>query len=201
MNHDDVGLRVRRPKCVRDRVLTARTAGNDPQRLRATEEITGRIVDERLRQRHDHLVDRRVSGEQRDAPLEDRAPADLHELLGPRASEPKAVASRRHDRRHVHQTIMPLCLASTAALTIAWTRSASIFGVVNGRRLDCRRLNRIVDDQPTSAGSVRSRPFGITARVPMMATGTIGSCASIARRKLPALKRATRPSALLVPSA
>ena len=53
----------------------------------------------------------------------------------------------------------------------------------------------------TSAGSVRSRPFGITARVPMTATGTTGSCASIASRKLPALNRATWPSGLRVPSA
>ena len=53
----------------------------------------------------------------------------------------------------------------------------------------------------TSAGSVRRRPFGITWRVPMTASGTIGSAASIASRKLPALKRDTRPSQLRVPSA
>ena len=53
----------------------------------------------------------------------------------------------------------------------------------------------------TSAGSVRSRPFGITWRVPITASGTIGRPAWIASRKLPALNRATRPSQLRVPSA
>ena len=74
--------------------------------------------------------------------------------------------------------------------------------IVDGRRLERRRLNRIVDDRASPrAGSVRSRPFGITWRVPITATGTIGRPASMASRKLPALNRATWPSGLRVPSA
>ena len=52
----------------------------------------------------------------------------------------------------------------------------------------------------TCAGSVRKRFLGMTLRVPMTDRGTTGSPASIASRKLPALKRATRPSGLRVPS-
>ena len=64
-----------------------------------------------------------------------------------------------------------------------------------------RSGNRLVDDGGTLPGSVCSRPFGITPRVPMMASGTIDRPASIARRELPALKRATWRSGLRVPSA
>ena len=52
-------------------------------------------------------------------------------------------------------------------------------------------------------GPIRSRTVlpKLRQRVPMTATGTIGSRASIASRKLPALNFATWPSRLRVPSA
>ena len=52
----------------------------------------------------------------------------------------------------------------------------------------------------TKPGQVVSCPFRITRRLPSIATGTIGRPASIASRKMPPLKRATRPSRLRVPS-
>ena len=75
-------------------------------------------------------------------------------------------------------------------------------GVAQGRRIERGGWIGSCTISVTSAGSVRSRPFRHHGRrVPMIATGTIGSPASIASRKLPALNRATCPSGLRVPSA
>ena len=75
-----------------------------------------------------------------------------------------------------------------------WRRAAS---ALRARAVEWDRAR----SAPRRPATVRSRPFGITCRVPITASGTIGSPASIASRKLPPLKRPTRPSGLRVPSA
>ena len=52
----------------------------------------------------------------------------------------------------------------------------------------------------TRAGRTVNSPFRITCRLPLMLTGTTGSCASMATTKGPFLKRPITPSTLRVPS-
>ena len=67
--------------------------------------------------------------------------------------------------------------------------SASALASRGVGRLERRRLDRVVDDQRRRRPArSRSRPFGITSRVPMTDSGTIGRPASIASRKLPRLE-------------
>ena len=93
VNDDDVA-RGRGAKRVRHRVLPPRAAGHDPQRLgRTSGRYAGRIVGELLRQRDDHLVDRRMREKRGDAALENRAAADRQQLL--RAAPPNRCRVRR----------------------------------------------------------------------------------------------------------
>ena len=163
-------------------------------------EILGRRGGEVRRQRDDHLVDERMGEKRRHAPLENGAPADRQQLFGLVAAEPLTASAGRNDGCDIMTWIadcrtagleagrteiatrfclVRVCRFHSAALdgaaTIACTRSAS----AARREWSARRSPAAESDRgrsgATSAGSVRSRPFGITARVPMIATGTIGT--------------------------
>ncbi len=110
VDDDEIARRVRHAERVRHRILPPLATRDEAQRLaRATGreavsglEIRRRIVDERLRQRDDDGVDRRMREEGRDAALEDRPAADCEQLLRLRAAEPLSASTGRNDGGHMH---------------------------------------------------------------------------------------------------
>src|SRR5262249_48402319 len=220
VNHDDVALPVGGATRGGDGVPAARAATHQTD----VREVRRRRVEQLLRQRDDHLVHVGVRHERADAPLEDRLTADGDELLRPGRAEARSPAAGRDDGCHVHGThgsrwtafsvqtadnrqkansdyILPNWRASTSALTMSCTRSANALASCAVGRASAGGWMASWTTSVTSPGSVCSRFFGITWRVPMMASGTTGRPASIASRKLPPLKRATCPSGLRDPSA
>ena len=100
VNHHDLGPPARRVERVRHRVLAARAAGDNLQRLRRVPQVAGRVADELVRDRDDHLVHRRMIEKGRHAALEDRPATDHEQLLRRAGAESRAASARGNDRRH-----------------------------------------------------------------------------------------------------
>ena len=161
-----------------------------------------------------------------DASFEQRAPIDRQQLLG-RAhrphrtpagcdngcysiddiagwqncriagSIPEKTCAHDLDLPFRNSAILPFCNVSTASATTGGRGQPRLWRP--GR--SARRSSAAESDRgsPGNVGRLGAQTsFGMTWRVPITASGTIGRLA-IASRKLPALNRATRPSQLLIP--
>jgi hypothetical protein len=102
VNHDDVGA-VRRPRqAVGHRVLpagAARYEGDGRGRRTPALAGAGQMI---VRQRHHDVADAIAGGQGGAAHLEDRAAADVEELLGPIGAETQASSPGGDDGGHVH---------------------------------------------------------------------------------------------------
>ncbi len=105
MDHDEVARLISRGERIGHRVLPARAAGDDPERLRRVAEVLRWIIGQSLRQRDDDFVHARMREKRGEAALEDRAAADLQQLLRLLAAEPLTASSRGDDGCHMHNRV------------------------------------------------------------------------------------------------
>ena len=99
MDDDDVGVRRGLPERRGNGILPAGASFDETHRFaRVRRQIRRRIFENGGRKRDDQLVDRRMRHEQRHAPLEDRTPAELEQLLGLRVTESLTASAGRKNR-------------------------------------------------------------------------------------------------------